>query len=93
MVREENEKLEERVIDAINSIEIKKENDVPYMSALSTVPHALKRKRSRAAGLEGGTEKTLHMEKNSLDLFQTAVREQKDKKDLFVIDDFFWIVC
>lgn len=93
VVREENEKLEERIIDAINSIELKKENDVPCLPSLSTVPHMQRRKRSRATGLESGTEKIAHMDKPGLELFQNVVREQKDKADLFVIDDFFWTVC
>lgn len=81
------------MIDAINSIDVKKENDVPCLPSLSTVPHMQRRKRGRAIGLEGGTEKMARMEKNGLELFQNVVREQKDKADLFVIDDFFWIVC
>lgn len=93
VVREENEKLEERMIDAINSIDLKKEKDVPCLPSLSTVPHMQRRKRCRAIGLEGGTEKMARMEKNGLEMFQNVVREQKDKADLFVIDDFFWIVC
>ena len=81
------------MIDAINSIDLKKENDVPCLPSLSTVPHMQRRKRGRAIGLEGGMEKMARMEKNGLELFQNVVREQKDKADLFVIDDFFWIVC
>lgn len=80
-------------MDAIDSIEFKKESDVPCLPALSTVPHTQRRKRARAVSLESVAEKSARMEKTSLDLLQNAVRENKDKADLFVIDDFFWIVC
>ena len=88
-IQEENERLRETITEKIERMQTTENSAVV---AVSTVPRVSRRRRLKPSDFEDNSGKRARLQSVDTNRFST-VPQQRIKKDLFIIDDFFSSVC